>query len=158
MNPRKRQAAVRYSFRLSPQQAKLFEGLRGQLHARSDNEVFEYLVTTAAAQRDDLEQLIYTLMGNLSDTLDKRFRALETVEQLHLALTDSFVKYAVTSLPEVPAALLPAARERASRIYQQINQTAAREFHRRRANDSYDPDELGITTDALAPSNTRGAD
>lgn len=155
MNPRKRQATVRYSFRLSPQQAKHFDSLKAQLHARSDNEVFEYLVTTASAQRDDLEQLIYTLMGNLSDTLDKRFRALETVEQLHLALTDSFVKYAVTALPEVPASLLPAARERAGRIYQQINQTAAREFHRRRVNDSYDPEELGIAPDSLVASNIR---
>jgi hypothetical protein len=71
--------------------------LKKQLHASSDNEVFDYLVTVGTNQRDDLEQLVYSLFGNLADSLAHRFQSLETVSQLHLALTDSYIKYALTA-------------------------------------------------------------
>jgi hypothetical protein len=64
--------------------------------------------------------------------------------QLHLALTDTYIKYALTALPEVPGSLLAAARIRATRIYEQVNLTAAREFQRRRQSDAYNPAQLGI--------------
>ena len=117
---------------------------RKQLHASSDNEVFDYLVTVGTNQRDDLEQLVYSLFGNLADSLAHRFQSLETVSQLHLALTDTYIKYALTALPEVPGSLLAAARIRATRIYEQVNLTAAREFQRRRQSDAYNPAQLGI--------------
>ena len=126
-----------------------------KLHARSDNEVFDYLITVGTNQRDDLEQLVYALFGNLADTLARRFQSLETVSQLHLALTDTFIKYALTALPEVPSSLMAAARARATRIYEQVNITAAREFQRRRQSDAYSAAELGLEED---PSFSSAAD
>ena len=144
MSIRKRPESIRYSVRLSRVQADRLAALRDQLHARSDNEVFDYLVTVGTNQRDDLEQLVYSLFGNLADTLARRFQSLETVSQLHLALTDTFIKYALTALPEVPPSLVTGARARATKIYEQVNLTAAREFQRRRESDAYSPTELGL--------------
>jgi hypothetical protein len=59
-------------------------------------------------------------------------------------LTDTFIKYALTALPEVPTSLIAGARARAAKIYEQVNITAAREFQRRRESDAYSPAELGI--------------
>jgi len=78
---------VRYTIRLNRAQGERVAALKAQLHARSDNEVFDYLVTVGTNQRDDLEQLVYALFGNLADSLARRFQSLETVSQLHLALT-----------------------------------------------------------------------
>ena len=147
MSKRKRPESIRYSVRLSRIQADRLAALREQLHARSDNEVFDYLVTAGTNQRDDLEQLVYALFGNLADSLARRFQSLETVSQLHLALTDTFIKYALTALPEVPPSLMAGARARATRIYEQVNITAAREFQRRRESDAYSAAELGIEDD-----------
>jgi hypothetical protein len=135
---------VRYTVRLSRAQGERVATLKKQLHASSDNEVFDYLVTVGTNQRDDLEQLVYSLFGNLADSLAHRFQSLETVSQLHLALTDTYIKYALTALPEVPGSLLAAARARATRIYEQVNLTAAREFQRRRQSDAYSAAQLGI--------------
>ena len=110
MPRRKRPEIIRYYVRLSRAQAERLAALRQQLHARSDNEVFDYLVTVRTNQRDDLEQLVYSLFGNLADSLAHRFLSLETVSQLHLALTDTYIKYALAALPEVPGSLLAAAR------------------------------------------------
>ena len=144
MPKRKRHESVRYSVRLSQIQSERLAALREQIDARSDNEVFDYLVTVGTNQRDDLEQLVYSLFGNLADTLARRFQSLETVSQLHLALTDTFIKYALTALPEVPSSLMPGARARATKIYEQVNITAAREFQRRRVSDAYSAAELGL--------------
>jgi hypothetical protein len=144
MPRRKRPESIRYYVRLSRAQAERLAALRQQLHARSDNEVFDYLVTVGTNQRDDLEQLVYSLFGNLADSLSHRFQSLETVSQLHLALTDTYIKYALTALPELPGSQLAAARIRATRIYEQVNLTAAREFQRRRQSDAYNPAQLGI--------------
>src|ERR1039458_9708010 len=101
MSKRKRPESIRYSVRLSRVQADRLAALREQLHARTDNEVFDYFVTAGTNQRDDLEQLVYSLFGDLVDSLARRFQSLETVSQLHLALTDTFIKYALTALPQV---------------------------------------------------------
>src|SRR5271170_8045995 len=138
---------VRYTVRLSRAQGERVAVLKKQLHASSDNEVFDYLITVGTNQRDDLEQLVYSLFGNLTDYLARRFQSLETVNQLHLALTDTYIKYALTALPEVPSSLMAAARARATRIYEQVNITAAREFQRRRQSDAYSPAELGLEED-----------
>jgi hypothetical protein len=147
--PRSKQPnTVRYTVRLNRAQGDRVAALKQHLHARSDNEVFDYLVTVGTNQRDDLEQLVYSLLGNLADSLAQRLQGLETVAQLHLALTDTFIKYALTSLPEVPTSMLAGARARATRIYEQVNLTAAREFQRRRESDAYSAAELGIEQDA----------
>src|ERR1700753_2961440 len=135
---------IRYTVRLSRAQGERVAVLKKQLHASSDNEVFDYLVTVGTNQRDDLEQLAYSLFGSLADSLSHRFQSLETVSQLHLALTDTYIKYALTALPEVPASLLSSARVRATRIYEKINITAARESQRRRQSAAYSPSQLGI--------------
>src|SRR6202051_229135 len=101
---------VRYTVRLSRAQGERVAALKKQLHASSDNEVFDYLVTVGTNQRDDLEQLVYSLFGNLADSLAHRFQSLETVSQLHLPLTDTYIKHALTALPEVPASLMMGAR------------------------------------------------
>ena len=138
---------VRYTIRLSRAQGERVAALKAQLHSRSDNEVFDYLVTVGTNQRDDLEQLVYALFGNLADSLARRFQSLETVSQLHLALTDTFIKYALTALPEVPPSLIAGARARATKIYEQVNLTAAREFQRRRQSNAYSPVELALEED-----------
>ena len=144
MSRPKPKGIVRYTIRLKQAQAERVAAIKEQLHARSDNEVFDYLVTVAADQRDDLIQLVYSLVGNLADSMAHRFQGLETVTQLHLALTDSYIKYALTALPEVPQALLASARARAAQIYEQVNLTAAREFQRRRDSGAYAISELGM--------------
>jgi hypothetical protein len=142
---------VRYTIRLKRAQAERVAAIKAQLHAKSDNEVFDYLVTVAADQRDDLVQLVYALFGNLADNLTHRFQSLETVSQLHLALTDSYIKYALTALPEVPQAFLAGARARAALIYEQVNLTAAREFQRRRDSGAYSPNALGLEDGSPEP-------
>src|SRR6202789_429096 len=122
---------VRYTVRLSRAQGERVAALKKQLHASSDNEVFDYLVTVGTNQRDDLEQLVYSLFGNLADSLAHRFQSLETVTQLHLALTDSYIKYALTALPEVPGSLLAGARIRATRIYEKVTLKRPRSSHAR---------------------------
>ena len=82
---------VRYTIRLKRPQAERIAAIKSQLHAKSDNEVFEYIVNVATDQRDDLIQLVYSLFGNLSDNISHRLQALETVSQLHIALTDTFI-------------------------------------------------------------------
>jgi hypothetical protein len=133
--------------RLSEAQAKRFEALKSQIHAKSATATFDYLVTVGTTQRDDLEQLIYSLFGNMADSFARRLQSLETVNQLHLALTDTFIKYAITALPEVPSSLLAGAKARATKIYEQVNITAAREFQRRRDSDAYSSKELGIDSE-----------
>lgn len=153
--PRPKQPnTVRYTVRLNRTQGERVAVLKKHLHAKSDNEVFDYLVTVGTNQRDDLEQLVYSLFGNLADSLGRRFQSLETVAQFHLALTDTFIKYALTSLPEVPNSMLAAARSRAARVYEQVNLTAAREFQRRRDSDAYSASELGIEPEAAYTSST----
>lgn len=156
--PRPKQLnTVRYTVRLNRAQGERIAALKKHLHAKSDNEVFDYLVTVGTNQRDDLEQLVYSLFGNLADSLGRRFQSLETVAQLHLALTDTFIKYALTSLPEVPNSMLAGARARATRVYEQVNLTAAREFQRRRESDAYSAPELGIEQEAAyTPSADNG--
>jgi len=140
----KKPNSVRYTVRLNRTQGERVAALKKQLHAKSDNEVFDYLVTVGTTQRDDLEQLVYSLFGNLADSLGQRLQGLETVAQLHLALTDTFIKYTLTALPEVPSSMMAIARTRATRVYEQVNLTAAREFQRRRDSDAYGASGLGI--------------
>jgi hypothetical protein len=59
---------VRYTIRLNRAQGERVAALKAKLNARSDNEVFDYLVTVGTNQRDDLEQLVY------SSTRLQRFR------------------------------------------------------------------------------------
>ena len=152
MTKRKRPESIRYSVRLNRAQSERLTALRDQLHARSYNEVFDYMVTVCSSQRDDLVQLVYSLVGNMADHLGHKIQSLETVAQLHLALTDTYIKYALTSLPEVPQPLLTNARARATQLYEQVNLTAAREFQRRRDSGAYTTSELGIDSGSSEPS------
>jgi hypothetical protein len=152
MTKRKRPESIRYSVRLNRAQSERLTALRDQLHAGSYNEVFDYMVTVCSSQRDDLVQLVYSLVGNMADHLGHKIQSLETVAQLHLALTDTFIKYALTSLPEVPQPLLTSARVRATQLYEQVNLTAAREFQRRRDSGAYTTSELGIDSGSPEPS------
>ncbi len=148
MNTRKRSESVQYTLRLSRAQAERFEKIQRDLSVTSKSDVFDYLVTFASAKRDDQEILFYSLIDRLGEMIGKRLQHVETVNQLHLALTDSFIKYAVSALPDIPAQLLEAARFRGTQIYERINITAAREFQRRRKSDAYEPSSLGIDEEA----------
>jgi len=139
---------VQYTLRLSRAQAERFEKIQRDLNVTSKSDVFDYLVTFASAKRDDQEILFYSLIDRLGEMIGKRLQHVETVNQLHLALTDTFIKYAVSALPDVPAQLLEAARFRGTQIYERINITAAREFQRRRKSDAYEPASLGIDDEA----------
>lgn len=139
---------MQYTLRLSRAQAERFEKIQRDLNVTSKSDVFDYLVTFASAKRDDQEILFYSLIDRLGEMIGKRLQHVETVNQLHLALTDSFIKYAVSALPDVPAQLLEAARFRGTQIYERINITAAREFQRRRKSDAYEPSYLGIDEEA----------
>lgn len=147
MNTRKRSESVQFTLRLSQAQAERFNKIQGELNVKSKSDVFDYLVTFASAKRDDQEILFYSLIDRLGEMIGKRLQHVETVNQLHLALTDSFIKYVVSALPDVPAQLIEAARFRGTQIYERINITAAREFQRRRKNDAYEPSSLGIDGD-----------
>ena len=139
---------MQYTLRLSRAQAERFEKIQRDLNVTSKSDVFDYLVTFTSAKRDDQEILFYSLIDRLGEMIGKRLQHVETVNQLHLALTDSFIKYAVSALPDVPAQLLEAARFRGTQIYERINITAAREFQRRRKSDAYEPSSLGIDEEA----------
>lgn len=147
MNTRKRSESVQYTLRLNRAQAERFEKIQQELNVKSKSDVFDYLVTFASAKRDDQETLFFSLIDRLGEMIGKRLQHIETVNQLHLALTDSFIKYAVSALPDVPAQLLDAARFRGTQVYERINITAAREFQRRRKGDAYEPSALGIDED-----------
>jgi hypothetical protein len=151
MNTRKRSESVQFTLRLSRTQADRFEKIQHELNAKSKSDVFDYLVTFASAKRDDQETLFYSLIDRLGEMISRRLQHIETVNQLHLALTDSFIKYAVSTLPDVPAQLHEAARIRGTQIYERINITAAREFQRRRKSDAYDFSSLGIEVDSEEP-------
>jgi hypothetical protein len=153
MSRRKPLGIVRYTVRLKQGQAERIAELKAQLHLKSDNEVFDYLVSVAANQRDDLMQLVFALFGDLDDSVSRRLRSLETVTQLHLALTDSFMKYVLTTFPAVPESQLEAARSRTFLICEQVNLTAAREFNRRRHTDAYGAADLGLA-EPVTESNT----
>jgi len=133
--------------RLNRAQAERFEKIQQELNVKSKSDVFDYLVTFASAKRDDRETLFFSLIDRLGEMIGKRLQHVETINQLHLALTDSFIKYAVSALPDVPAQLLDAARFRGTQVYERINITAAREFQRRRKSDAYEPSSLGIDED-----------
>ena len=139
---------MQYTLRLSRAQAERFEKIQRDLNVTSKSDVFDYLVTFASAKRDDQEILFYSLIDRLGEMIGKRIQHVETVNQLHLALTDTFIKYAVSALPDVPAQLLEAARFRGTQIYERINITAAREFQRRRKSDAYESSSLGIDEEA----------
>jgi hypothetical protein len=147
MNTRKRSESVQYTLRLNRAQAERLEKIQQELNVKSKSDVFDYLVTFASAKRDDQETLFFSLIDRLGEMIGKRLQHIETINQLHLALTDSFIKYAVSALPDVPAQLLDAARFRGSQVYERINITAAREFQRRRKSDAYEPSALGIDED-----------
>ena len=147
MNTRKRSESVQYTLRLNRAQAERFEKIQQELNVKSKSDVFDYLVTFASAKRDDQETLFFSLIDRLGEMIGKRLQHIETVNQLHLALTDSFIKYAVSALPDVPAQLLDATRFRGTQVYERINITAAREFQRRRKSDAYEPSSLGIDDD-----------
>lgn len=138
---------MQYTLRLNRAQAVRFEKIQQELNVKSKSDVFDYLVTFAAAKRDDQETLFFSLIDRLGEMIGKRLQHAETVNQLHLALTDSFIKYAVSALPDVPAQLIDAARFRGAQIYERINITAAREFQRRRKSDAYEPSAFGIDKD-----------
>jgi len=148
MNTRKRSESVQYTLRINRAQAERFEKIQKELNVKSKSDVFDYLVTFASAKRDDQETLFFSLIDRLGEMIGKRLQHIETVNQLHLALTDSFIKYAVSALPDVPAQLLDAARFRGTQVYERINITAAREFQRRRKSDAYEPSSLGIDEDS----------
>jgi hypothetical protein len=145
MRPRKRLKSVQFTLRLTDSQAERFEQLQARMKLSSRSDVFDYLVTLATANPSDQQELLYSLIDRLDEGFDRRFQALNTVVQLNVALTDSFIKYAVSALPEIPASLKDAARFRGVQAYQKINLTAVREFHRRRQSDAYDLDKLLMT-------------
>jgi hypothetical protein len=142
MRPKKRQGSVQFTLRLSQSQAKRFEELRSRLKLDSQSDVFDYLVTLGVSAANEQQELIYSLIDRLEEEFDRKLQSLNTLGQLSLALTDTFIKYVVTALPEVPAAVKDAARFRGIQAYERINMTAIREFHRRRKVDAYAPDNL----------------
>jgi len=66
---------VGYTIRVNRAQAERVATLKGRLNARSDNEVFDYLITVGTSQRDDLEQLVHSLFGDLAQTQARQFDA-----------------------------------------------------------------------------------
>jgi len=91
---------------LSQIQSERLAALREQIHARSDNEVFDYLVTVGTNQRDDLEQLVYALFGNLADSLARRFQSPGDRQPASSRFDRHVHQYALTALPEVPTSLI----------------------------------------------------
>lgn len=144
MRPKKREQNVQFTLRLSADQASRFEELKKRLNLKSQSDVFDYLVTLGVSSANEQQDLVYSLLDRLEEGFDRKLRSLNTVVQLNVALTDTFIKFAASTLPEVPAALRDAARFRGNQAYQRIMLTAVREFHRRRQSDAYDLDNLVI--------------
>src|SRR3954452_15007752 len=144
MRPKKREQNVQFTLRLSADQASRFEELKKRHNLKSQSDVFDYLVTLGVSSANEQQDLVYSLLDRLEEGFDRKLRSLNTVVQLNVALTDTFIKFAASTLPEVPAALRDAARFRGNQAYQRIMLTAVREFHRRRQSDAYDLDNLVI--------------
>ena len=144
MRPKKREQNVQFTLRLSADQASRFEELKKRLNLKSQSDVFDYLVTLGVSSANEQQDLVYSLLDRLEEGFDRKLRSLNTVVQLNVALTDTFIKFAASTLPEVPAALRDAARFRGNQAYQRIMLTAVREFHRRRQSDAYGLDNLVI--------------
>ena len=135
---------VRYTIRLNRAQGERVAALKAQLHARSDNEVFDYLVTVGTNQRDDLEQLVYSLFGNLADSSGPEVPELGDGQPASSRLDRHVHQVRAHGSPRSSPSLMAGARARATKIYEQVNLTAAREFQRRRESDAYSAAELGI--------------
>jgi predicted HicB family RNase H-like nuclease len=141
---RKRTKTIRYSVRLSHAQAEKLFNLKQEIHARSDNEVFEYLVSEASKIREDIVGLSHSLYGDLTDHFTDRLQNLDATIQFQLALTDTFIKYFLTTLPEISQSQVERLREQAKLHYGNINLSAAREFQRRRESGAYTAEALGV--------------
>ena len=137
MRPKKRDNTKQLTVRLSESDAIQFEDLKAALELQSNSDAMKYLLAKAKANVDAQQDMMYTLVDRLADHIERRFQSLNTVVQLHLAVTDAFIKYAVSALPHLPDDLKEAARVRGMDVYQNINVAAVKEFQRRRQNAAF---------------------
>jgi len=147
MRPRKSQKSRSFTVRLTAAEEEQFRQLRQRMELRSNSDTLSYLLAAVKSHRDDHQEMIYTLVDRLAEHIERRFQSLNTIAQLHLALNDAFIKYVVSALPHVPEELKDTARLRGMDVYQNLNIAAVKEFQRRRREDSYTPEKLGIEPD-----------
>jgi len=88
--------------------------------------------------------------GNLVDSLARKFHSKEALGQFHLALTDTFIKYALTTLPEVQRSLVTRVSARMTKVCKEVN-TTAREFQRLMQSDAYSSSFLDLRKTAATP-------
>jgi predicted adenine nucleotide alpha hydrolase (AANH) superfamily ATPase len=152
MRPRKSQKSSSFTVRLTAAEQQQFQQLRERIDLRSNSDTVSYLLATVKSQRDDQQEMMYTLVDRLADHIERRFQSLNTIVQLNLALNDAFMKYVVSALPHIPEELKDIARLRGMDVYQNLNIAAVKEFQRRRREESYTPEKLGIETDEGTPA------
>ncbi|AXC16420.1 hypothetical protein ACPOL_7230 (plasmid) [Acidisarcina polymorpha] len=139
---KKAQELTRFYIRLNQADTKRLEQLRKELQAKSATDVFRHLVRTETAPLEAQEAMLYSILEDFSTTMVRRLRAVETLTQLQLSFFDTYVKYMLTAMPEIPTGLLSSARVRGKRLYEQINLSAARQFQRRREERVYENESL----------------
>lgn len=146
MRPKKRDKTRQFTVRLSESDAVQFQDLKKDLRLESNSDAMEFLLAKARANVDAQEDMMYSLVDRLAQHIERRFQSLNTIAQLHLAVTDAFIKYAVSALPHLPDDLKELARLRGMDVYQNINIAAVKEFQRRRQSNAYVPEKLGLET------------
>lgn len=140
-------ARVKLTMRLFQAEVKQLQDWKARMELRSTSDVVSYLLAVTKRDRDDQDELIYSMVDKLADHIERRFQSLSTIVQLDLALNDAFIKYAVSTLPHVPEDLKDTARLRGMDVYKNLNIAAVQEFHRRRKNRAYSPESLGFEAD-----------
>ena len=145
MAPRKKPAVNRrFSLRLAAEEAAEADRIVDQKGFRSRNELFLWLLRGYLKRQDDLEEQTFAIIDRLEEHLSRKLQQINTVSQLNVALTDAFVRWMVTVMPDLPHddTALRRAKTRGFDHYKRIQQVAAKEFRDRRAKDVYKPENF----------------
>jgi len=135
---------LQLTIRMTPDQIEQMEDLKGRMELRSTSDVVSYLLAVVKRHRDDQEDMMYTLVGRIANHVERRFQSLNTMQQLDLALIDTFMKYVVSTLPHVPEELKDTAKLQGMELYKDLSIAAVKEFQRRRKTDAYSDSSLGV--------------
>lgn len=145
--PRKRQALrLKSSVRLSADEANQADRAASKLGFSSRNDYFLWLHRKHVEHENTLEEqvkgMVEQFVNELEGHLDRRLQRINTAAQINVALLDSFIKYVVSALPDIPESLHDVAVSRGERLYQKIALAAMREFRARRVKKAYDPERF----------------
>jgi hypothetical protein len=138
----KKRQRTEFHVRLAPEDAAAADRIVEDKGFKSRNDLIVWLLRGYLKQREDLEEQMFAMIDRLEEHLSRKLQQINTVSQLNVALTDAFVRWMVTAMPDLPhdETALRRAKTRGFDHYRRIQEVAAKEFRDRRAKDVYKPD------------------